>query len=190
MHPAPALTIWWKFSFCHFLKIVVLNHLSKYKNMSRYSCNVAAGSFSAAWSIGSCLKILSPRIWIICATYIHFLPDFKDKFAQMIYTMWNNMWMVYMVYGISCGVHSDTSTFKTSMFWILKTSICLWVWRYKCLEVWRYQCLGVWRHQCTMVKLKNGVKSSQLWQIISPLIFIESLWNFAQSCLNSSKIWA
>ena len=27
-------------------------------------------------------------------------------------------------------------------------------------------------NQCTMGKLKNGVKSSQLWQIISPLIFI------------------
>ena len=40
-----------------------------------------------------------------------------------------------------------------------------------------------------MGKLKNGMKSSQLWQIISPLIFIENLWNFAQSFLNSSKIW-
>ena len=39
------------------------------------------------------------------------------------------------------------------------------------------------RSYCTMVKLKNGVKS------ISPLIFIENLWNYAQSCLNSSKIW-
>ena len=43
--------------------------------------------------------------------------------------------------------------------------------------------------QCTMVKLKNGVKSSQLWQVISSLIFIKNLWNFAQSCLKFSKIW-
>ena len=32
--------------------------------------------------------------------------------------------------------------------------------------------------QCTMVRLKNGVKSSQLWKIISPPIFNESLPNF------------
>ena len=28
-----------------------------------------------------------------------------------------------------------------------------------------------------------------LWQIDSPLIFIKNLWKFAQSCLNSSRIW-
>ena len=45
------------------------------------------------------------------------------------------------------------------------------------------------RLQCTMHLLKNRPQSSQLWQIVSLLIFIENLWNFVQSCRNSSKIW-
>ena len=39
-------------------------------------------------------------------------------------------------------------------------------------------------HQCTMVKLKNGVKSSQLWKVISPPIFNENLSNFERWCIN------
>ena len=35
--------------------------------------------------------------------------------------------------------------------------------------------------QCTMGKLKSGVKSSQLWQIISVLILIPKFQNFAHS---------
>ena len=42
--------------------------------------------------------------------------------------------------------------------------------------------------QCTMVKLKNGVKSSQLWQIISPTIFNKNLPNFERWCKNIQKI--
>ena len=38
-----------------------------------------------------------------------------------------------------------------------------------------------------MQKLKSGVKSSQLWQIISPWILAQNFPNFAQSCLNSPK---
>ena len=41
--------------------------------------------------------------------------------------------------------------------------------------------------QCTMGKFKNGVKSSQLWQIISLWILAQNLPNLAQSCLNSPK---
>ena len=37
---------------------------------------------------------------------------------------------------------------------------------------------------CTMVKLKNGVKRRQLWQIISPPIFNENLPNFERWCIN------
>ena len=37
--------------------------------------------------------------------------------------------------------------------------------------------------------LKNRELSGHLWQIVSPLIFIENLWKFAQSCINSSRIW-
>ena len=51
---------------------------------------------------------------------------------------------------------------------------------------------GMWRwaenitsHHCTMGKLKNGVKSSQLWQIISLSILIQNFQNFAHSSLNS-----
>ena len=42
--------------------------------------------------------------------------------------------------------------------------------------------------QCTMVKLKNGVKSSQLWQIISPSIFNENLPKFERWRINIQKI--
>ena len=42
-------------------------------------------------------------------------------------------------------------------------------------------------HHCTMGKLKNGVKSSQLWQIISLWILAQNLPNLAQSCRNSPK---
>ena len=42
--------------------------------------------------------------------------------------------------------------------------------------------------QCTMGKLKNGVKRSQVWQIISPSIFNQNLSNFERWCLNSQKI--
>ena len=41
--------------------------------------------------------------------------------------------------------------------------------------------------QCTMGKLKNRVKSCQLWQIISPWILTQKFPNFAHSCINSSK---
>ena len=41
--------------------------------------------------------------------------------------------------------------------------------------------------QCTMGKLKNGVKRSQVWQIISPSIFNQNLSNFERWCLNSQK---
>ena len=41
--------------------------------------------------------------------------------------------------------------------------------------------------QCTMGKLKNGVKSSQLWRIISLWILAQNFPNLAQSCLNSPK---
>ena len=59
----------------------------------------------------------------------------------------------------------------------------------KCSKKWKcYSHHTMSNHQCTMGKLKNGVNSGQLWQIISPLIFIVNLWNIAQSCLNSSKI--
>ena len=46
-----------------------------------------------------------------------------------------------------------------------------------------------WYHvdHCTMGKLKNGVKSSQLWWIISLWIWAQNLPNLAQSCLNSPK---
>ena len=40
---------------------------------------------------------------------------------------------------------------------------------------------------CTMGKLKNWVKSSQLWRIISLWILDQNLPNLAQSCLNSPK---
>ena len=38
-----------------------------------------------------------------------------------------------------------------------------------------------------MGKLKNGVKSSQLWKIISLWILVKSSPNLAQSCHNSPK---
>ena len=44
------------------------------------------------------------------------------------------------------------------------------------------------RTHCTMVKLKNGVKRSQLWKIISPPIFNENLPNFERWCINIQKI--
>ena len=39
----------------------------------------------------------------------------------------------------------------------------------------------------SMGKLKNRVKSSQLWQIISPWILTQKIPNFAHTCINSSK---
>ena len=42
--------------------------------------------------------------------------------------------------------------------------------------------------QCTMRKLKNGVKSGQLWQIISPPIFNENSPNLEGWCKNIQKI--
>ena len=36
---------------------------------------------------------------------------------------------------------------------------------------------------------KKRSKNVQLWTLVSPRIFIEKSWNFAQSCLNSSRIW-
>ena len=41
---------------------------------------------------------------------------------------------------------------------------------------------------CTMVKLKNGIKSSQLWTIISPPIFNGNLSNFERWWINIQKI--
>ena len=41
--------------------------------------------------------------------------------------------------------------------------------------------------QCTMRKLKNGVKSGQLWQIISPPIFNEISPNLEGWCKNIKK---
>ena len=43
--------------------------------------------------------------------------------------------------------------------------------------------------QCTMRFRKKRAKNVQLWTLVSPRIFIEKSWNFAQSCLNSSRIW-
>ena len=40
---------------------------------------------------------------------------------------------------------------------------------------------------CTMVKLRKGVKSGQLWQIIPPTIFNENLPNFESWCINIKK---
>ena len=45
------------------------------------------------------------------------------------------------------------------------------------------------RKQCTMRFRKKRVKNVQLWTLVSPRIFIEKWWNFAQSCLNSLRIW-
>ena len=45
----------------------------------------------------------------------------------------------------------------------------------------------IFQTQCTMGKLKNWVKSSQLWRIISLWILAQNLPNLAQSCLNSPK---
>ena len=42
---------------------------------------------------------------------------------------------------------------------------------------------------CTMRFRKKRAKNVQLWTLVSPPIFIEKWWNFAQSCLNSSRIW-
>ena len=42
---------------------------------------------------------------------------------------------------------------------------------------------------CTMRFQKKRAKNVQLWTLVSPRIFIEKSWNFAQSCLNSSRIW-
>ena len=47
---------------------------------------------------------------------------------------------------------------------------------------------GEKQNQCTMVKLKNGVKSSQLWTFISPPIFNENSSNFERWCINIQKI--
>ena len=44
-------------------------------------------------------------------------------------------------------------------------------------------------NQCTMRFRKKRAKNVQLWTLVSPRIFIEKSWNFAQSCLNSSRIW-
>ena len=41
---------------------------------------------------------------------------------------------------------------------------------------------------CTMEKLKNGVKSGELWQIISPPIFNENSPNLEGWCKNIQKI--
>ena len=41
--------------------------------------------------------------------------------------------------------------------------------------------------QCTMGKMKNGVKSSQLWQIISPWMLNQKFPNFVHSSLNSPQ---
>ena len=41
---------------------------------------------------------------------------------------------------------------------------------------------------CTMQKLKNGVKSGQLWQIISPPMFNENSPNLEGWCKNIQKI--
>ena len=43
--------------------------------------------------------------------------------------------------------------------------------------------------QCTMRFRKKRAKNVQLWNLVSPQIFIEKSWNFAQSYLNSSRIW-
>ena len=43
--------------------------------------------------------------------------------------------------------------------------------------------------QCTFRFRKKRSENVQLWTLVSPRIFIEKSWNFAQSCLNSSRIW-
>ena len=42
--------------------------------------------------------------------------------------------------------------------------------------------------QCTMRFRKKRAKNVQLWTLASSRIFNEKLWNFAQSCLNTSRI--
>ena len=42
---------------------------------------------------------------------------------------------------------------------------------------------------CTLRFRKKRSENVQLWTLVSPRIFIEKSWNFAQSCLNSSRIW-
>ena len=57
-------------------------------------------------------------------------------------------------------------------------------WKTIC-QIWPLHNLSI--VQCTMGELKNGVKSSQLWRIISLWILAQNLPNLAQSCLNSPK---
>ena len=56
-------------------------------------------------------------------------------------------------------------------------------------EEWNAARRRVEEDHCTMRFQKKRAKNVQLWTLVSPRIFIEKSWNFAQSCLNSSRIW-
>ena len=55
-------------------------------------------------------------------------------------------------------------------------------------QLFRRFTIWVTESHCTMRKLKNGVKSGQLWQIISPPIFNENSPNLEGWCKNIQKI--
>ena len=66
---------------------------------------------------------------------------------------------------------------------VMRPAYCVWV-----IDQLRQVHFGACVRHCIMVKLKNGVKISQIWKIISPPIFNENLPNFGRCCINIQKI--
>ena len=90
-----------------------------------------------------------------------------------------------------CGLGAAGLWGHCTPFWVVTISFSvnpnrLWWFSYiQCLRACQRE--QIYTH-CTMVKLKNGIKSSQLWTIISPPIFNGNLSNFERWCINIRKI--
>ena len=88
-NPPLLLKKWMKSQFWK----MAFTDLSKYKNMSRYSCNFAAGNFSAAWHVRSAIWeydvhfVLHSRytLWFLCELYLAFEIKIQfDSGSQII----------------------------------------------------------------------------------------------------------
>ena len=114
--------------------------------------------------------------------------EFLQTICQTLRLRWSkgSAWCHDLIFFTLCPLHLYDISIDLSSSMIVK------IWQ---TLRQRWSTDSAWCHyvipctHCTMRFRRKMAKNVQLWTLVSPQIFIEKSWNFAQSCLNSSRIW-
>ena len=125
----------------------------------------------------SCLYIFKVYFWAKTTSAVNscFLPSLS-------FHIFKTIWLVIQT--VTTNVKSIFGSFG-HLCWLLQ---CGQMWTELIWNLPLFTCVcSQFILQCTMGKLKNRIKSSQLWQLISPWILTQKFPSFAHSFLNSPQ---